>query len=340
MGIVGAVGAIASSAVGAATSHQLNNKNREFQREMLLRQQEFERERFRAQTRLEKELTADERAYNEAMYLKYQSPEAMLEQYKDAGLNPSLLYGGMSFDSPEIAEYGNIQALSSPQAPSMPQFDTSRHFADIAQNLVTLGQQALNRQSVENDTKRADFQSTTARAQALKYLAERDLIDKKTYGQELENIFNESSLGNRVLLIQKNVDEANQRIAVSQQSISESLSRMNVNEAKIGEINSNISLISQNISNLKLSADKLRADTFKSWAEGKTEVFRRENVLADTMLKESSRSLADARKQLVNVERELRSLGIPKAEVDAFLAPIRSVTEIIGNVFSFKDIIK
>lgn len=339
MSAIGAIGAIGSSAIGAATSSQQNSKNRDFQREMLLRQQEFARESFRAQARLEKELTADERAYNEEMYLKYQSPDAMLQQYKDAGLNPSLLYGGMSFGSPEIADYGNIQALPSAQAPSMPQFDTSRHFADIAQNLLTLGQQALNRRSVENDSKRVEYEQTTARAQALKYMSERNLIDKQTYEKELDNIFKESTLGQRIEQVSVCVEEGKQRIAESQQNISESLSRINVNEAKVSEIISNISLISQNISNLKLIADKTKAETFKTWQEGKNEVARRDNIYADTYLKESSRCLTEARKGLVEVEKQLRSLNIPKAEVDAFLAPIRSVTEIVGNIFSLKGIL-
>lgn len=340
MGVVDGIFSLASSGIGAATSSSQNRKNRDFQREMLLRQQEFAREAFRAQARLEKELTADERAYNEEMYNKYQSPEAMLEQYKDAGLNPSLMYGGMNIDSPEIADYGNIQANPSAQAPSMAQFDTSAHFADIAQNLLTLGQQALNRQSVENDTKRVEYEQTTARAQALKYMSERNLIDKQTYEKELDNIFKESTLGKRIEQVSVCVDEGKQRIAESQQNIAESLSRINVNEAKVSEITANISLISQNISNLKLIAEKTKAETFKTWQEGKNEVARRDNIYADTYLKESSRCLADARKGLVDVEKQLRSLNIPKAEVDALLAPIRSATEIVGNIFSVKDILK
>lgn len=340
MGVIDGIISLASSGIGAATSSSQNNKNRDFQREMLLRQQDFAREAFRAQARLEKELTADERAYNEEMYNKYQSPEALLEQYKDAGLNPSLMYGGMNIDSPEIADYGNIQANPSAQAPSMAQFDTSSHFADIAHNILTLGQQALNRQSVENDTNRVEYEQTVARAQVLKYLSERDLIDKQTYEKELDNIFKQSTLGKRIEQVSVGVDEAKQRIAESQQNISESLSRMKVNDAKVAEISSKISEINQNISNLKLVADKIKADTFKTWQEGKNEVARRDNIYADTYLKESSRCLTDARKTLVDVESELKKLDIPKAEVDAFLAPIRSATEIVGNMFSVKNILK
>ena len=334
------LGSLISGGIGAGVSANMNKKNRAFAAAQQEDQQRFAESQFQAMINAEKEFTADERAYNESMYNKYESPAAMLEQYKDAGLNPSLMYGGMSAGSPEIADYADIQAGSSSSTPSPQQFDTSRNFADIAQNILTLGQQALNRQSVENDTARVEYEQTVSRAQALKYMSERNLIDKQTYEKELDNIFKQSTLGKRIEQVNVSVDEANQRIAESQQNIAESLSRMKVNDAKVAEISSNISLISQNISNLKLIADKTKAETFRTWQEGKNEVARRENIYADTYLKESSRCLTDARKGLVELESQLKQLDIPKAEVDAFLAPIRSATEIIGNIFSVKNLLK
>ncbi len=331
--LIGAGLSLASSGIGAGVSASMNKKTRQFAAEQQAKQQQFAIDQFNRSLAAERELTADERAYNEEMYNKYESPEAMLQQYKDAGLNPSLMYGGMSAGSPEIAEYGDLQAGSLSNTPSYPQFDVGGHFSDIAQNLLTLGQQSLNRQSVENDTNRVDYEQTVARAQTLKYLAERNLIDKQTYEKELDNIFKQSTLGKRIEQVRVSVDEVNQRIAESQQNISESLSRMRVNDAKISEIVSTISEINQNISNLKLVANKVKAETFKTWEEGYNEVARRDNIYADTYLKESSRCLTDARKGLVDLESKLKQLDIPKAEVDAFLAPIRSASEIVGNLF-------
>lgn len=334
------LGSLISGGIGAGVSANMNKKNRAFAAAQQEDQQRFAESQFQSMINAEKELTADERAYNESMYNKYESPAAMLEQYKDAGLNPSLMYGGMNAGSPEIADYADMQAGSSSSTPTPQQFDTSRNFSDIAQNILTLGQQALNRQTVQNDTSRVEYEQSVARAQALKYMSERNLIDKETYSRELDNIFKESTLGKRIEQVSVSVDEGKQRIAESQQNIAESLSRMKVNDAKIAQISANISEISQNISNLKLVANKIKAETFKTWEEGKNEVARRENIYADTYLKESSRCLTDARKGLVDLESKLRELDIPKAEVDAFLAPIRSTTEIIGNIFSFKNLIK
>lgn len=328
-------GAIISSGIGAVTSGNMNRKNREFQSEMLGKQQDFAREQREWQLETEKGLTADERAYNEEMYNKYQSPEAYVRQLREAGLNPSLAYGGNSAGSPEIADYSNIQAGASPSASPLPQFDMSHHFSDISKNLVALSSQAIQSRLADNDAARVEFQRQVASAQTLKYLSERNLIDNETYGKELDNLFKESTLGKRIEQVNVSVDEATQRIAESKQLIQESLSRINVNEKQASKINADIELINQNIKNAKLAAEQIKAETFKTWQSGKTEVFKRENISADTALKEVSVLLNNSRKLLTDVEIELKRLDIPKAEVDAFLAPLRSASEIVGNVFKF-----
>lgn len=328
------LGSLISSGIGAFSSGNMNKKNRAFQAEMLGNQQNFAREQRDWQLQTEKELTADERAYNEEMYNKYQSPEAYVRQLEEAGLNPSLAYGGNSAGSPEIADYSNIQAGASPYASPLPQFDMSRHFSDISDNLVALSSQAIQNRMADNDAARVEFQRQVASAQALKYLSERDLIDEETYGRELDNLFKESTLGKRIEQVNVSVDEATQRIAESKQLILESLSRINVNEKQSSKITADIELISQNIKNAKLAAEQIKAETFKTWQSGKTEVFKRENLSADTSLKEMSVLLNNSRKLLTDVEIQLKQLDIPKAEVDAFLAPLKSASEIVGNIFT------
>lgn len=334
MGLFDVIGAIGSSAIGAATSSSLNRKNQDFQARMLNAEQDFAREQREWQLQTEKALTADERQYNEGLYKKYQSPEAYVRQLREAGLNPSLAYGGNSAGSPEVADYSNIQAGASPMAQSPQIFDTSRHFSDIAKNLVSLAGVSVQKKLAENDSERVNFQRDVANAQALKYLSERKLIDKDTYNRELDNIFKESTMGKRVEQINVSVDEASQRIAESKQIILESLSRIGVNEKQSSKISADIDLVNQNLKNLKLVADQIKADTFKTWQSGKTEVLKRENLSADTSLKEASTLLTESRRALTDLESKLKGLDIPKAEVDAFLAPIRSASEILGNIFS------
>lgn len=335
MSIAGAIGSIISSGIGAATSASQNKKNREFQSEMLGKEQDFAREQREWQLETEKALTADERAYNEEMYNKYQSPDAYVRQLKDAGLNPSLAYGGNSAGSPEIADYGNIQAGSSPSASPLPSFDMSHHFSDISKNLVALSSQAIQNKLAENDSERVDFQRMSAQAQALKYLSERDLIDKETYGRELENIFAESTLGKRIEQVNLSVDEAKSRISEIRQSVVESLSRTHLNEATISKVDKDISLIEQNIKNLGLVAHQIEAETIRTVRESDNLIFARDKIVSESLYNDARASLAEVERQCKEIEKSLLSAGVKKAEVEAILAPLDGLTRSIGNVFSF-----
>ncbi len=61
-----------------------------------------------------------DRDWNEQMYLKYQSPEAQMRQYQEAGLNPALMYeGGVDINGPSAsasASTSSSQAGEGPQA--------------------------------------------------------------------------------------------------------------------------------------------------------------------------------------------------------------------------------
>lgn len=55
--------------------------------------------------------TLEERAYNEYLYNQYESPEAMVRQYDEAGLNPMMLAGGSSVGGSVNATSGNSMSL-------------------------------------------------------------------------------------------------------------------------------------------------------------------------------------------------------------------------------------
>lgn len=60
-----------------------------------------------------------ERQYNEEMYLKYQSPEAQMRQYQDAGLNPALMYeGGVDINGPSSAGAASTSGAVGGDSPS------------------------------------------------------------------------------------------------------------------------------------------------------------------------------------------------------------------------------
>ena len=55
--------------------------------------------------------TLEERAYNEYLYNQYESPEAMVRQYDEAGLNPMMLAGGSSVGGSVNSTSGNSMSL-------------------------------------------------------------------------------------------------------------------------------------------------------------------------------------------------------------------------------------
>lgn len=60
-----------------------------------------------------------ERQYNEEMYLKYQSPEAQMRQYQDAGLNPALMYeGGVDINGPSGGSAASVSGAVGGDSPS------------------------------------------------------------------------------------------------------------------------------------------------------------------------------------------------------------------------------
>lgn len=93
--LISAISAIASAGIGAGVDAAKNKKLTGAEREAndftaseALKNREFQS--------AEAEIG---RQWEEDMYLKYESPEARIRQYQEAGLNPSLMYGNASSGS-------------------------------------------------------------------------------------------------------------------------------------------------------------------------------------------------------------------------------------------------
>lgn len=323
--VAGGVSLAATATSGIATG-KLNKKNREWQEKMHNIQRQESLADIESARAYQNQLIADDRAYN--------SPESQVERLRDAGLNPSLAYGqgidagNYNIGSPDVASPSGTPVSSGNIAPD---FSSLGNFQAVIPAIMNAEANQRNASTAEF---RADFDRNLSQAQVLKYLSERDYIDKKTYGEMLENLYRESTMGKRIELLKNEVDSVAQTILESKQRIAESLSRINVNEKQAAKISADIDFVNQSLNNLKLVADQIKAETFKTWESGKTEVLKRENLSSDTSLKEASVLLTESRRRLTDLETELKRLDIPKAEVDAFLAPIRSASEILGNIFS------
>lgn len=60
-----------------------------------------------------------DRDWNERMYNMYQSPEAQMRQYQDAGLNPALMYqGGVDINGPSGGSAASVSGASGGDTPT------------------------------------------------------------------------------------------------------------------------------------------------------------------------------------------------------------------------------
>lgn len=88
-------------------------------------------------------------AYQESMYNKYQSPQALVEQYKAAGLNPRLAVDGSGVGQVGAASNGGAPSGSSIAAPYQQIGSTTGAFQDIASALSAMAQ--AKKAGVETD---------------------------------------------------------------------------------------------------------------------------------------------------------------------------------------------
>lgn len=120
-----------------------------------------------------KKLAAQQNEYNLEMWNlqnEYNSPQAQMQRYEDAGLNPMLIYGqGTSGNA------GSAPQLVTPQAP-----DISKDMRDLAQafNIEGLRTAIANRKKAQADAKNAGI---NADRNELEYNAERHAGLKYTF---------------------------------------------------------------------------------------------------------------------------------------------------------------
>lgn len=313
-----------NTALGVAASAAETKKARRWQEEMYNKQRADALADYEMKLGDIRDLQAEQRAYD--------SYSSKLARLKEAGLNPSLAYGGEN-SGVQISSQNDVRSSAVP-APATPS-PVGAALSGFAQAGFRSAQIALQDKQISLERQRVDFQRELSSAQALKALAERHLIDSETYNKGLENIFAESTLGKRIERVNLSVDEAKARISEIRQSVAESLSRMALNSATISKIDKDISLIEQHIKNLGLAAHQIEAETIRTVRESDNLLFARDKIISESLYTDARSSLTEVERQCKEIEKSLLSAGVKKAEVEAVLAPLEGLTRSIGNVFSF-----
>lgn len=136
-----------------------------------------------------------DRQWQEDMYRKYQSPEAQMRQYDDAGLNRALAYnGGVDINGPSGGSAASADVANGGETPAngfqsaMGVMSTIMEMllggSNLATNLKSINNQS---QGVANDSKRTSAEVTERTATARKANAEAAGIEIENQWKNLKN---------------------------------------------------------------------------------------------------------------------------------------------------------
>lgn len=194
-----------------------------------------------------------DRDWNEQMYNKYQSPEAQMRQYQEAGLNPALMYnGGVDINGPSG---GSAASVSGADGGEDPQSGFERVMGVMSQflNMIT-GASSIGAtvKDISNRSKATDSEIALQTA---------DINKKKV---ETEGI----KIDNERKQLQFTIEQAVKAAVISQKQADASIAEWNADVlagTPVEEATSNIltkyKIDSQNLENLKAEHDKITAET-------------------------------------------------------------------------------
>lgn len=246
--------------------------------------------------------TVEDRAYQEYLYNQYESPESMVRQYDEAGLNPMLLAGGSSVG-------GSVNSTSSHNM-SLGRGTESARGLDIMSMILNAvmgaAGQVANFKNAESQRITADAGAAKSASDVAVNQAEEDKIRTEQKGIELDNQRKEQELP----YVQKMLE-------VNYQLLSTNLNRQefeNELRYKYGDImtQKEIEEASSKIKVNEATADKLRADIFNETRMTNTQIEKinhEVNLIDQKCITESEeaafKQAETALKKLVQEDQEL-----------------------------------
>lgn len=331
-----AIGA-ASNLAGGITSMIQNRQNQIWQENMYSKQVQDNRDNWNANNK-----------YNEEMYNKYQSPEAIMRQLQEAGLNPYLYYQGKG----SVQGVQASQQASSGQHGSPAQFDVGEQFARLGGTMQGMLNYGLEKRKVDSQMKNDEVQRQSIAASTLKTNEDRlFIIDQRI-------------IANEKLLLDKSLNK------VTVDRITQETENLKADKDRIVAQTANISRQTQNIDhqegiddrNLKLKEAQFKWDKYISDFNAKTaRITANSNAAvgqsviglneANTSLSITNKNvqqalgtkywsdvqkamkdmnLTDAQRQVLEKKMQLMDLEIFKSTLDAGVKPITILRGIIG----------
>ena len=139
-----------------------------------------------------------DRDWQERMYLQYQSPDAMMRQYDEAGVNSALMYGGVDINGPSG---GSSASTSSSQAGEGPQagFERVMGVMSTLMGLISgTGDIASQIKGLQNQTALANADVELKRSQKNKTEAEAQHQETENQWQNVKTILDVAEQTGRI----------------------------------------------------------------------------------------------------------------------------------------------
>lgn len=232
-----------------------------------------------------------DRQFQEDMYNKYQSPEAQMRQYQDAGLNPALMYqGGVDINGPSGGSAASVSGAQGGDSPTN-SFEQVMGVMSQFMNMIT-GASNIGNQVVQLKNQTAETKATIAEKRA-----HADNLAADTQGKKLDNQITAAFGMARAYYENKQLQAS---IRQTYQNIRESASRIDLNNSTI-EVNGQ-----------KIQVAKSEAEL--NWAKASLTKFDEEK---GRLLLEPSMKLLKAQIYLTIAQGEKTSEEAAQVELDS-----------------------
>ena len=238
--IIGGIGALGTTGISSAVSGKMNRRALRYNKEQAELNREFQAE----QTKIA-------RQWQESFYNKYNSPQAQVRQYMDAGLNPALMYQSGMSSGPSVST--SVPSGSQASAPSqiMPDFssiiDTMSLIGDFVLRKRLVDAQIRNLDSdtskkeqetenlmTNNELMKADIHFKYASIEEVESRVEVNRASVKEIASRIDNINMDTLFKN------SSIDEVESRIKLNQKESELILSQIGLNEKQLDEIGARI----------------------------------------------------------------------------------------------------
>lgn len=226
------------------------------------------------------------RQFQEDFYLKYQSPEALMSQYRSLGASETASLMSALGLSPSLPSA--VKASSSPAGGLGTGVNT---MSDLLNSLTGGFNQMMQGQKSKEETKWVGAVNDANIKATLGQLE----IHWKQFGLQKDS-FEQISKP----LAQMSLDKTRQEIEESKQ-------RMKQSEAQILQIEQQIMESKQNINESNARIDLLNAQT-------ETEGFKQQNLAADTSLKDAQQGLVESQTEGQDIQNALDSIALAMSQ--------------------------